>query len=278
MGAPIVSVLVFLLLGLLAGTLTTIAGQGGGLLLLLACSAILGPHHALAVTAPALLFGNLHRALLLRAHVDRAIAGRMILGAVPGALVGGLLTGVIPAWGLRVLLVGITAISVAKALGFLRFSVPRGALAPAGVVVGALTGSAGGAGVLFSPVLLSSGLTGRSFVATSSSIALATHVGRVAGYAGLGLFSWSLVAPTVAVTVAIFAGNALGERLRQAWTEATPATGPGTGPGTGPETVPETTPGTGPETTPWTWRERLVSTLEYGTLVVCVALSVAGLG
>jgi hypothetical protein len=110
------------------------------------------------------------------------------------------------------------------------------------VVVGVLTGTAGGAGVLFSPILLSTGLRGRAFVGTTSSIALATHIGRVAGYASLGLFSTALVAPTVAVTLAIFAGNALGDRLRAA-------------------------------------RESgLTTILEYGTLVVCVALSVAGLG
>src|SRR6188472_908814 len=107
-------IVVFLLLGLVAGVLTTIAGQGGGLLLLLACSALLGPHEALAVTAPALLLGNLHRSTLLRAHIDRTIALPVIAGAVPGALVGGMLAGITPAWALRVLLVGMTGISIAK--------------------------------------------------------------------------------------------------------------------------------------------------------------------
>jgi uncharacterized membrane protein YfcA len=237
----------FLALGLGAGVVTTIAGQGGGLLLLLACSAIVGPHAALAITAPALLFGNLHRSVLLRTQVDRRVAGRMILGAVPGALAGGLLAGVMPAWGLRSLLVVTTALAVAKAIGLIRFRVPAAALTPAGAVVGVLTGTAGGAGVLFAPVLLSSGLSGRTFVATTSTIAFATHVGRVAGYASLGLFSLSLIAPTVAVTLAIFVGNALGDRLRSALDGATEKT-------------------------------RLTTTLEYGTLVVCVALSVAGLG
>jgi uncharacterized membrane protein YfcA len=235
--------LAFPLIGLVAGVLTTIAGQGGGLLLLLACSAMIGPHAALAVTAPALLLGNLHRSVLLQSHVDRPVALRVICGAVPGALGGGLLVGVTPAWALRVLLIGISAIAVAKALGLVRFRVPRGALVPAGVAIGAMTGTSGGAGVLFAPVLLSAGLTGRGFVATSSSIALFTHVGRVVGYAGLGLFSRGLVIPTAEVAVAIFVGNALGDRLRTHLTPKSPLT-----------------------------------FLEYATLVVCVALSVAGFG
>ncbi len=234
--------LLFLLLGLAAGVLTTVAGQGGGLLLLLACSALVGPHEALAITAPALLLGNLHRSLLLRAHIDRAVATRMIAGAIPGALAGGLLAGVAPAWALRVVLVSMTAVAIAKALGLIRFQVPRTALVPAGAVVGGMTGTAGGAGVLFAPVLFSLGLSGKAFVATSSAIALATHIARVAGYAGLGLFSTALIGPTVAVAAAIFAGNAVGARIH-----------------------------------PLLSVER-ARVLEHATLVVCVVLSVAGLG
>ena len=235
-------VLVFLLLGLMAGVLTTVAGQGGGLVVLLACSALVGPHEALAITAPALLLGNLHRSVLLRVHIDRVVAARMIAGAIPGALVGGVLAGVTPAWTLRVLLVGMTAAAVAKAVGLVRFRVPRTALVPAGVLVGGMTGTSGGAGVLFAPVLLSIGLQGKVFVATSSAVALAAHVGRVAGYAGLGLFSRALVGPTIAVATAIFVGNALGSRLQALLSE------------------------------------RRARAIEYGTLVVCVVLSVTGLG
>lgn len=257
--------LVFLLLGVGAGALTTVAGQGGGLLLLLACSAIAGPHAALAITAPALLLGNLHRATLLRGHIDRPVAFRTIAGAVPGALVGGLLAGVIPAKALRLVLVATTVVAVAKALGFVRFRVPRAALVPAGLTVGAMTGAAGGAGILFAPVLLSLGLTGRAFVATSSVIALATHIGRVAGYAALGLFSRGLIGPTIAVSVAIFAGNAAGERLRARFLEDAASAEGGER-------------GERGERDNDDQLARRVAFLEYATLVVCVALSVSGLG
>lgn len=231
---------VFLLFGLMAGVLTTLAGQGGGLVLLLACSTIVGPHEALAITAPALLFGNLHRALLLRRFIDRAVASRVMLGAVPGALAGGFAAGWIPSWGLRIVLVLITGLAVAKALGWLRFTLPSGAFPVAGLGIGAMTGTSGGAGVLVAPLLLSAGLTGRTFVATTSAIAVSMHIGRVVGYAGLGFFSGGLVGTTLLVTVAIFAGNWLGGRIPVA--------------------------------------AKVQGFLEYGTLVVCVALSVAGLG
>ncbi len=226
-----------LILGVFAGTLTTLAGQGGGLFLLLACSALAGPHAALAITSPALLFGNAHRALLYRHAIERTTAVRMIIGAVPGAVVGGLIAGITPPWILNVLLVGLTVLAIAKALKLLRFSVPQAALGPAGFVVGVMTGTAGGAGVLFAPILLSTGLSGRKFVGTAAAIAFATHLGRVASYAGLGFFKRELFLPTALVSIAIFAGNATGERLRKHLSD------------------------------------RAATKLEYGMLVVCVIVS-----
>jgi uncharacterized membrane protein YfcA len=186
----------------------------------------------------------------------------MIAGALPGALAGGMLVTAFPPWLVRVLLVLMTVLAVAKALGLVRFFVPRAALVPAGLVIGGMTATAGGAGILSAPVLLSSGLTGRTFVGTSSVVAVATHLGRVAGYAGLGMFSRDLFAATVVVTISILIGNALGDRVRT-WMM----------PPNTKQNTPQNTPKNAPQRA-----ERLMTTLEYATLVVCVVLSVTGLG
>lgn len=226
------------LLGAAAGALTTVAGQGGGLFLLLVCAALVGPHAALAVTSPALLLGNTHRALLFRHAIDRSIALRMIAGAVPGSFLGGLVAGVMPARALHVLLVVMTALAIARALGWVRLTVPRAALAPFGALIGAMTGTAGGAGVLLAPVLLASGLRGRAFIGTTSLVAVSTHAGRVAAYGAIGLFRRDLLVDTAVVTLAIFAGNFAGDRVRAR--------------------LPD----------------RATAWLEYGMLVVCVAIAV----
>lgn len=229
------------LLGLSAGALTTVAGQGGGLFLLLVCSLLVGPRTALAITAPALLLGNLHRAVLFRTAIDRSVAMRMVAGSVPGAFAGGLLAGALPEWTLHVLLVALTSLSIARAIGWVSFGVPRWSLGPAGFVIGSMTGTAGGAGILFAPVLLSAGLHGRAFIGTIATVAFATHAGRVVAYATSGAFTRELLLPIVVVSVAIAAGNALGERLRARLSDTT------------------------------TMR------LEYGVLVICAATSVLGL-
>jgi uncharacterized membrane protein YfcA len=237
-----VMTLVLVALGVVSGALTTLAGQGGGLMLLLATSALLGPHAALAVTTPALLFGNLHRALLFRRSIDRVVAKRMIVGVLPGALLGGLAAGAAPGWFLKIVLASVTALAVAKALGKLAFRVPPAALGPAGFGLGAMMGTAGGAGVMNAPVLLAYGLRGGAFIGTSALIAFAGHVGRMLSYSSLGLFSSGRVLSAILVALAIFVGNALGERLRRRLTDG------------------------------------VTLRLEYATLVVCVTLSVLGIG
>lgn len=230
----------FVALGIGAGLLTTVTGQGGGLLLLLACSAIVGPHRALALTTPALLLGNAHRAYLHRRAIVVPVAARMIAGAVPGALVGGLVAHRLSPMVLDVVLVVLTLVALAKAAKLLRFAVPRATLAPAAFMVGLLTGAAGGAGILFSPLLLAIPVTGAAFIGTSSIVAVATHAGRMVGYGATGLFDGGTLAATALVAVAIFVGNALGQRVRALMSDRTSVR------------------------------------LEYATLVVCVVLAVAG--
>src|SRR5260221_2438717 len=78
-----------MLLALVGGAVTTLAGAGGGVLLILSLSLLLGPHVALAATAPTLLVGNLHRLVLYRDRIHPSVTLASILGAPPSRVVGG---------------------------------------------------------------------------------------------------------------------------------------------------------------------------------------------
>ena len=237
---PLVFSVVFL--GLLAGILTTIAGQGGGLMLLLACSSMLGPHAALAVTAPALLFGNLHRSILLRGHIDRSVAGARSSPARSRARSSAVSSSDYSGVGAprhpcrddrhrgresrrRLPLRG--AAPCADPYG----DAPRRDDRHVGRGRGALRASA--------PLFRALRPSVRGDIERDRPLHAPRPGGRLRG---LGPVLATLVLPTIAITVAIFAGNAIGDRLRGFFSE------------------------------------RLTSILEYGTLVVCVVLSVAGLG
>jgi hypothetical protein len=206
--------MVLVVLGLIAGALTTVAGLGGGMLLVLALSLAWGPHEALAVTAPALLVGNVHRLVMFRRQVDRAVALRFAAGAIPASFLGGLAAVALPVIVLHVLLLGVAGLAVARETGALRWQPPPAAILPGGVAAGVLTATTGGGGLLVAPMLLATGLRGEAFVATGAAAAIAMHVGRIAAYGTGGLLDATTLGGSAVLAVAILAGNLGGRGIR----------------------------------------------------------------
>jgi uncharacterized membrane protein YfcA len=208
MGLPLIG------LGIFAGTLTTVAGLGGGQLLVLALAALVGPREALAISAPALLLGNLHRVLMYRRDVDWRVGRLYAAGALPAAAAGGLAAVALPLWVLEVLLCGSTVFAVARAAGWIEIRPPARALPLAGAGIGVLCATSTGAGLLLAPLLLSTGLTGARYIGTGALCAAAMHVGRIGGYAAGGSFGGELLGSSALVAAAILLGNVAGDRLR----------------------------------------------------------------
>lgn len=203
-----------LLLGFIAGILTTLAGAGGGVFLIVTLSFVFGPHAALAASAPTLLVGNLHRLALYRHRVDRDIALRVVAGALPASLLAGALTVSLSDSVLRVLFGLVVVFSGLRAFGALSWTPSRALLAPSGALVGGISATSGGAGLLLAPLLLASGLTGERYIATSAAIAFATHVGRLVGYGSRGLLSHDVLVSAAIAMVAVVLGNLAGDKLR----------------------------------------------------------------
>jgi uncharacterized protein len=204
-----------LLLGVLSGALTTLAGLGGGMLLLLAIALLTSPQTALAVTAPALLLSNLHRAWVYRAHIARPVAVPFALGALPGSVLGALALTALPGWLVQALMVTMTLLALARSTGRLRWKPRASQVVPAGFGIGMLAATSGGAGLLAAPLLMAAGLTAEPYIATVACGAVAMHVGRVLGYGATGLLDGRTLALSAAITAALLVGNALGVRVRR---------------------------------------------------------------
>lgn len=207
--------MLFVPLGILAGMLTTIAGLGGGILLQVALSLVLGPRVALAVTAPALLAGNLHRALHYRAHIDGSVARSFVLGALPGSLLGGTAAVMMPPAAMQALTLSMAALAVARHAGLWQWKPTATVLIPASAGIGMVSATSGGAGLLVSPLLLSTGLTGERYVSTTAVAAVSMHAGRLVAYGAGGLVSAQTLAYSAVLTAAILVGNVLGARARK---------------------------------------------------------------
>jgi len=203
-------------LGLFAGGLTTMAGLGGGLVMTLVLAAVWDPATALAVAAPALLLGNVQRVLMFRAHIERPLTRVVVLGAVPGAIVGGIVTVGLPETLLRILLLSVAILAVARELGLFRWRPDARSIAPAAFGAGFVTATTGGGGLLLGPLLLASGLKAERFVVTASLVATAIHLARIGAYGAGGLLDVNTLVFSGVLAVAIVVGNVLGRRAR-AW-------------------------------------------------------------
>lgn len=199
--------------GLAAGALSTVTGMGGGIALVAVLSLFLGPHVALATTAPALLIGNIHRTTRHRAHVDRTVAKQFVIGALPGALLGGFLSVAMPETLLAVLLVLVNALALARTYGYLEVRPRPELMVPVAFGAGTVAATSG-AGVMVAPLLVAGGLSGEALVATASFIAIVLHVGRLAGYGLSGLLGGAAIGTSVVLAIFLVSGNLLGERVR----------------------------------------------------------------
>ena len=226
----------------LAGILTTLSGFGGGLLLLLAVTALAGAKAALAATAVALLAANLHRIWLYRRDVASRVTVPLLLGLVPGALVGAWFAAAIPDRAVHVVMLAVVVLSLARAWAGWQWRPGPRTLTTSGVVIGVLAGSAGGAGFLVGPIVLAAGLEGRRYLATVAVAAVAMHVARITGYGAGGLMTPQVLRLAALLAPALLVGNLLGNRVR--------------------DRIPEL------------WHRRI----ELGAPAVCVGLALVGLG
>jgi uncharacterized membrane protein YfcA len=201
-------------LGLVAGLLTTLAGLGGGMMLILVLAAWWGdPVRALAVSTPALLVGNVHRALLYRRDLPVPLAPRFALSALAGALVGGVLALTLPPWLIQVSMVVSAGAAVVRHFVGWNVGLPLRAVPYVGAAVG-LASTTGGAGLLSGPLLQAAGLTGGAYLATLSLGALSMHVGRLAALGAGGVMAASVWRDAAVLMVCIPLGNQLGSFVR----------------------------------------------------------------
>lgn len=209
-----------LLAGLIAGTLDTAAGLGGGLLLLPILVAIAGGKDAVLLAALIPLGWNIPRLWLLRSWVDWRATALFGVGILPGAFLGASFLDSIDPAILR-LAIGVMLI-VFGGYYILRLYVdlpePRGLKRwtfPAfGFVSGAVSGVLGaGNGPINALGLSAAGTPVREFVATNGSIGAFTAVARVIGYGINDLFHEDIWLPALIGFVGAWGGGLIGIRL-----------------------------------------------------------------
>jgi uncharacterized membrane protein YfcA len=214
----ILTILALLAAGLCAGALTTIAGLGGGILLIAGLSMVWAPAVVLAVTAPALFVGNASRVAFLRREVAWKMVGVFALTGVPTALAASLLAAWAPTGVVKLaiasLLVAFVAHEVLKPKRAAQAASTSPWLTPAaGAIAGTVSGLTGGAGFVATPLLERQGLTPTRVVATSSACMGLLHLTKGLGFSLGAVLTPALLPAAAVLAIGIMAGNAVGTRV-----------------------------------------------------------------
>jgi len=202
------------LLGVFAGALTTVAGMGGGFVMVVVLSLFMSPVEALAITAPALLIANVHRVWMYRQSFVWAEVRPLLWASFPTAILGGLLATALPAPLIRAAMVAMAGLAVARVLFKLRWTPSRRWNAPVAALTGFVSATTGGGGTVLGPFLLARGLKGTTYVVTGAATAFTIHTARIGSYTAGGAAP-ELILKGVLLATMLFVGNLLGDRVRK---------------------------------------------------------------
>lgn len=200
---------------LLASALAAVAGFGGAAVLLPVLVAIFGVRAAIPILTVAQLIGNGSRVWFNRSELDRRVVAWFALGAVPLALVGGLLFANAPVSALtRLLGAFLLGVVVWRHLrpGPTR-QLPRAAFAPVGAVFSFLSALLGSVGPLMAPFFLSAGLVKGAYIGTEAASTVVMHVVKLAAYGSTGILDSSGALVGLALGPVMVAGSFAGKRI-----------------------------------------------------------------
>ncbi len=213
---PALEIAILAVAALTASTIAAVTGTGGGVVLLPVLVALLGVRDGVPAYTLAQFFGNLSRVGLNRREIEFRVVAWFVLGAIPMAIVGGILFTRTGDQTIARLLGAFLIASVVwrrcrrtnQTAGFRpsRFTLIGGVFA----FVSALVGSAG---PFLAPFFLSYGLVRGGYIGTEALATAIMHVTKMATYGTAGAFSQRAVWAGVLLAPIMVAGACLGKRI-----------------------------------------------------------------
>ncbi len=208
----------FALIGLVAfaaAVLAAVTGFGGAAVLLPALVAVFGVRAAIPILTVAQLVGNGSRVWFNRREVNPRVVAWFALGAVPFALLGGLLFATAPLKPLTRLL-GLFLLLVVV-WRHARPGIPRRpplrSFALVGAVASFLSALLGSVGPLMAPFFLAYGLVKGSYIGTEALATVVMHVTKLVAYRQAAVLGTDVLAIGLALGPVMVAGSWVGKRI-----------------------------------------------------------------
>ena len=200
---------------LVASILAAVAGFGGAVIMLPVLVWAVGIRDAIPILTIAQLIGNLSRVVFNRRELKWPVVWRFALGAVPAAIIGGVILATAPPTAL-VRLLGVFLIIMVvyrhtrwgkNAKLTLRGFVPLGAAS------GILSAVLGTVGPFAAPFFLSYGLVKGAYIGTEAMTAVIMHVTKLGVYGSYALIGVRTLLIGIAIGAVMILGTYLGKWL-----------------------------------------------------------------
>ena len=174
-----------------------LAGTGVGMLMMPMLVPLVGIKGIVPLISVAMLAGSTSRLWVFRKTVTWRIVGRILVGSVPGALIGATIYDWLPAQSLYLLLGGFLVLAVPARRVFegrnRRLSPRPVGTGVFGLGYGILSGSLSGGGPILVAVLLGMSLKGAGVVGTKAGVSIVMHSVKTLAFGVYGLLGLQLV-------------------------------------------------------------------------------------
>ena len=200
---------------LAASTLAAVAGFGGAAIMLPVLVWAFGIVEAVPILTIAQLMGNLSRVWLNRMELSFSVVKWFGIGAVPAAVLGGVLFANTPAGSLvRLLGVFLLLMIVYRHSPWgknARIDL-RGFL-PLGVISGVISAVVGVVGPFMAPFFLAYGLVRGAYIGTEALATVMMHVTKLSVYGGYELINLNIAMVGVSIGSVMFVGSYFGKQI-----------------------------------------------------------------
>ena len=206
---------VVLIAALVASILAAVAGFGGAVIMLPVLVWAVGIQDAIPVLTIAQLIGNLSRVVFNKRALKWPVIWRFALGAVPAAVIGGIIFATAPATALvRLLGVFLIIMVIYRHTHWGKNArLKLGGFVPLGAASGILSAVLGTVGPFAAPFFLSYGLIKGAYIGTEAMTAVIMHITKLGVYGGYELIGMRTVLIGLAIGAVMILGTFLGKRL-----------------------------------------------------------------
>jgi len=208
-------ILILISSALVAAILASVAGFGGSVIMLPVLVWTLGVTDSIPVLTVAQLIGNLSRVALNRLDLNWQVIWRFALGAIPSAIIGGIIFARTPAAAL-VELLGVFLILMViyrHTRWGKNVKLSLRGFTPLGAIAGILSAILGTVGPLVAPFFLAFGLVMGAYIGTEAMTAVTMHITKLAVYGSYSLIDVRTLLFGLGIGAIMILGTFLGKKM-----------------------------------------------------------------